>query len=88
MQEDVGKERTDPRPLRCAPVGRVNLTALQDPRLQPHANKPHDAWIGDRCASIRSSHWWSTESKKLRISASSTQVTRWLIKAVCKAVNA
>ena len=35
------------------------------------------------CASIRSSHSWSTESKKLRMSASSTQFTRWLMIAVC-----
>ena len=34
------------------------------------------------CASIRSSHSWSTESKKLRMSASSTQFTRWLMIAV------
>jgi hypothetical protein len=34
------------------------------------------------CASIRSSHSWSIESKKLRISASSTQFTRRLMIAV------
>ena len=37
------------------------------------------------CASIRISHSWSTESKKLRMSASSTQFTRWLMSAVCNA---
>ena len=35
------------------------------------------------CATIRSSHSWSTESKKPRMSASSTQFTRWLMIAVC-----
>ena len=40
------------------------------------------------CANIRSSHSWSTESKKLRMSASSTQFTRWLMIAVCSASSA
>ena len=40
------------------------------------------------CASIRISHSRLTESKKLRMSASNTQFTRWLIKAVCAAASA
>lgn len=40
------------------------------------------------CATIRNRHSWSTESKKLRMSASSTQFTRWLMIAVCKASSA
>ena len=41
-----------------------------------------------RCATIRSIHSWSTESKKLRMSASSTQFTYCVISAVCSAASA
>lgn len=40
------------------------------------------------CATIRHSHSWSTESKKLRMSALSTRFTRWLMIAVCSASSA
>src|SRR5215469_12578385 len=40
------------------------------------------------CPSIRTSHPWSTESKKVRMSRSSTQLTRCVIRAFSKAAKA
>ena len=85
MQEDVGKERTDAGSLWRSPVRLMPLIALEDTSLEPHPNEAEDARVG---ASMRSSHSWSTESKKLRMSASSTRVTFRLMIAVCNADRA
>jgi hypothetical protein len=61
----------------------VPLIALKDTGLEPHPDKPEDARIGDPVRQHSQQHSWSTESKKLRMSASSTQFTRWLMIAVC-----
>ena len=47
VQEDVGEERADTRPLRRSPVRLVPYAALQDPGPQPPPDKTVDAWGGD-----------------------------------------
>lgn len=88
VQEDVGEERANARPLRSASVRLLLLAALKNDSPQPQLDEPLDARIGDPCATVLSSYSWSTESKKLRMSASSNQFTRSLMTAVCKASSA
>jgi hypothetical protein len=59
VQKDVGQERTDARPLRGPPVRFLLLAASRKMRGSAIL-----------CATIRSSHSWSTESKKLSMSVS------------------
>lgn len=47
VQEDVGKERADARPLRRAPVRLLLLAALKNASPQPQPDEPQDARIGD-----------------------------------------
>ena len=47
MQEDIGQERADARPLRRSPVSLMPLIALQDTGFEPHPDQPEDARIGD-----------------------------------------
>ena len=47
MQEDVGKQRADARPLRRSPVSLTPLIALEDTGLEPHPDQPEDAGVGD-----------------------------------------
>ncbi len=47
VQEDVGKERADARPLRRSPVRLLLLAALKNASSQPQPDELQDAWIGD-----------------------------------------
>ena len=47
MQEDVGQERADARPLRRSPIRLVPLTALEDTGRKPLPDKPEHPRIGD-----------------------------------------
>ena len=75
VQEDVGERRAD-----------ALLSGTPASSHIPISFKTRGSAI--LCATIRINHSWSTESKKLRMSASSTQVTCWLIRAVCNAASA
>src|SRR5262245_28097892 len=57
--------------------------ACSHPRMRPRILES-----ATRCATIRSNHSWLTESKKRRMSASSTQFTYCVMSAVCSARNA
>lgn len=47
VQEDVGEERADARPLRCASVGLLQLAALKNAGSQPQSDERQNAKIGD-----------------------------------------
>lgn len=60
----------------------------QMPALSHYRIKRRTRRSAIRCATIRRSISWSTESKNLRMSASSTQHTRCDIRALCRASSA
>jgi hypothetical protein len=68
VQEDLGQAWADPLSVSChSSLSRIPASS----HIRTSRSTRGSAIL---CASIRSSHSWSTESKKPRISASSTQV--------------
>ena len=47
MQEDVGQQRANARPLRCPPVSLVPFTALENASFKPHPDEPEDPRVSD-----------------------------------------
>ena len=69
VQEDVGQERADARPLRRSPVHLVPLAALQSVGRAPLPDKAQDARVDDPMREIRRS----------RRSCTQQWATTWLI---------
>ena len=88
VEEDVGEKRANAGSLRRPDLHRFPSAALEDAGLEPPLDQAEDSRVSDPMPSIRTSHPWSTESKKVRMSRSSTQFTRCVITALSRAAKA
>jgi hypothetical protein len=75
VQEDVGQQGADARSLGSSFYRLPPLTALQNAGPEPLPYQSEYPGSAILWATIRNNHSWFTESKNLRMSASSTQFT-------------